>query len=130
IVELLTAEVVLASLHKGDPELGVELLKERDVLVEKLLLQIFGSGGNHHASAAADHRHEVSQSLPSARASLNNQVSPVFQPGFHFLGHLELARSILVTWMVAGEPAVRSEDALEGRSLSQFAARRDHTRRT
>src|SRR5437588_446898 len=54
VVELLPAQIIVASLHVADAQMSFTFGKERalekrNVLAEELLLQIFGSGGDDYA---------------------------------------------------------------------------------
>ena len=122
VVELLPAEVILAALHQGGANLGEELLEERNVLEENLLLQVLGAGGDHHALAAADDGHKVGERLARSRACLDDQVLAILQRRFHRLRHLELPAAVLVGGMMARQPAAWPEDLLQGDFFSCFLA--------
>src|SRR5579859_451048 len=69
IVELPSAQIIVAAFHVADAEPAVAVREERlfekgDVLVEKLFLQVLGAGGDDHALAGADRGHEIRESLP------------------------------------------------------------------
>ena len=97
VVDFLAAGVVVAALHVADAHLAAEvLLQERDVLVNKLLLEILGGGGNHDALAGNERRDQVSQRLAGAGAGLDDEMALVGERGLHRLGHLELAGAELV----------------------------------
>ena len=72
------------------------LLQKRDVLVEKLLLQILGAGGNHHALAGEQRRHQIRECLSGAGAGIHQQVLFLGQRGLHRFRHFQLAGTKLV----------------------------------
>ena len=82
------------------------LLQERNVLEEKLLLQILGAGGDHDALTRKQRRHQVGESFAGAGARLDDQVALIRQGRFHGFRHLHLARTKFVLRMPFGEHAV------------------------
>ena len=110
IVELLAAQVIRPSLHQTGVDAAREkLLQEGNVFVEKLFLQVLGSGGNHHALAREQRGHQVRQRLPRAGARLDNLVPLFGQRFFHRQGHFELSRPELIVGMSAGQRTVAGE---------------------
>ncbi len=67
-------------------------LQKRNVLVEKLLLQILGAGGDHHAFAGKQRGDQVRERFAGAGARVHQQMLFFGQRGFDGLGHFELAR--------------------------------------
>ena len=124
VVEFLAAQIIVAAFHVTDrkPGAGNAFSKERmlqkwNVLVEKLFLQIFCAGGDDHALARADHRHQVRQSLSRACAGFNDQVPLFFQRLLDCLRHLQLSAAEFIRGMRAREHSAGSEELVE-RSLS------------
>ena len=100
VVDLLAASEVGAAFHVADLQGPVEmLLQKRNVFVEKLLLQILGAGGDHHALAGEQRRHQVRECFSGARARVHQQMLFLGQRGLHGLGHFELAGTKLVAWV-------------------------------
>ena len=79
VVQLLLAEIIVAPLHVADIQLALAvreegLLEERNVFIEKLLLQILRSGRNDDALAGTNHRQEIRQSLAGTGAGFDYEV--------------------------------------------------------
>ena len=79
VVQLLLAEIIVAPLHVADIQLALAvreegLLEERNIFIEKLLLQILRSGRNDDALAGANHRQEIRQSLAGTGAGFDYEV--------------------------------------------------------
>ncbi len=75
VVDLLPAGEVRAALHVTDLQRPVEmLLQERNVFVEKLLLQILGPGGHHHALARKQRGHQIGERFARAGTCVHQQV--------------------------------------------------------
>src|SRR5580704_998263 len=79
------------------------LLEERNVLEEKLLLKIFGSGGDDDALAGENGGHEIGEGFAGARAGLDDQVLLFGEGAFDCFGHLKLAVAIFEIGMPLGE---------------------------
>ena len=74
------AEVVAAPLHHRDAQVAAQGAgQERNVLVDELLLEVLGAGGDHHAPAQLDGGKEVGQGLARARAGLGKEHAAVRQ---------------------------------------------------
>src|SRR5664280_3656500 len=74
VVELLTAEIVAATLHVADAQLAEVLLQEGNVFEEELLLQGLGAGGDDDALAGTNDGQQVCQRLAGAGAGFDDQV--------------------------------------------------------
>ena len=85
VVQLLAAQIIIAALHVADRKARAgrstvqRLLQKRDVLVEKLLLQILRASRNDDALARTDHGHQICQCLARARARFHDQMPLFFQ---------------------------------------------------
>ena len=84
--------------------------QERDVLVDELLLQVLGAGGDHHAPAQLDRGQQVGEGLAGAGARLGQQHAAVRQDVAHGLRQLLLGRTLLVSREGAGECSTRPEE--------------------
>jgi hypothetical protein len=60
------------------------------VLVEQLILQRARTGGDEHAPAGQQRRHQVGESLARAGARLDHQRRAVFDRQCHAIGHRQL----------------------------------------
>ena len=118
VVELLAAQIVVASLHVADFELAFavgkkRLLEKRDIFMEELFLQILGSGRNDDALAGANDRHQVGQRLARAGAGFDDQVTLFFQRLLDGLRHLQLSAAKFVGGMSARKHSARREELVE-----------------
>ncbi len=119
VVKLFAAQIIVAPLHVADREAGTRripvqrLLEKRDVLVEELFLQILCSSRDDDALARANHRHQIRQRLPRARACFHNEVPLFFQRLLDRLRHLQLAATEFVRWMRAREHSAGGEELVE-----------------
>ena len=85
-------------------------LQERNVLEEKLLLQVFRAGGNDDALAGEDGGDQISERFARAGAGFDDQMLAVRERGFHGLGHFELAGAEFVIRMPLGKRAMAGEE--------------------
>ena len=119
VIQLLAAQIVVASLHVADLELAFavgekRLLEKRDILMKELFLQILGSGRNDDSLAGANDGHQVGQRLARAGAGFNDQVTLFFQRLLDRLRHLQLSAAKLVGGMSAREHSAGREELVEG----------------
>ena len=104
VVEFFSAEIIAPPLHVADAQLAVaiwieRLLQERNVFVEKLLLQILGAGGNQDALAGPDHGHQIGKSLPRTGARFDDKVAFLLECLLDCLRHLQLPATEFVSRM-------------------------------
>ena len=129
VVEFFAAQIIVAAFHVADGKPSVRtiaartcfskqrLLQERNVLVEKLFLQILGAGRDDHALAGANHRHQIGQRLSCARAGFHDQVPLFFKCLLDRLRHLQLAAPEFIGGMRAREHCRRGQRI--GRGLNK-----------
>ena len=118
VVDLLAAGVVVPSLHVADGQVAAQvLLEERHVLVEELLLQVLGAGGDDHALAGEDGGDQVGERLAGAGAGLDDEMPPLGQRGLDRLGHLKLPGPELETRMATRKQS-RAREELAHRELA------------
>ena len=90
LVQLLAAKIVVAPLHVADAKaLAVpgsdcdrpaqQALQERNVLIEELLLQILGAGGDDDALADCESPEQIGQRLAGTGAGFDDQVAFFFE---------------------------------------------------
>src|ERR1700692_4962365 len=125
VVELFAAEIIVATLHVADGKPGAGsgfseqcLLQKRDVLVEKLFLQIFRAGRNYHALTGANHWQQIGERLSSTCAGLDNQVALFFQRLPACLRHLQLSAPKFVGRMRTSEHSAGRKELIERTVLS------------
>jgi hypothetical protein len=94
------------------------LLQERNVLVEKLFLQILRASRDDDALARPNHRHQIGQSLSRAGAGFNDQMPLFFQRLLDRLRHLKLSAAEFIRGMRARQHSAGSEELIEGSILS------------
>ena len=105
------AEVVAPALHDRDAEVAAQGPgEERQVLVEELLLQVLGAGGDDHAPAQLHRGKQVGEGLAGARPRLGQEQPAVLEHPLHGLGEAALGRPLLVAGQDAGEQAVGTEE--------------------
>src|SRR5712691_9203820 len=97
-MDFLAAQKISAALHYRDFQVGCEMfLNERDVLAEKLFLEGFGCGGNHHATPAAQRRNQIGKRLSGAGAGLDDNMAMALESIVDDFSHLKLRAAMLVT---------------------------------
>jgi hypothetical protein len=108
-VELVLAEVVVASLHVADLERAEDGFEEGDVLEVELLLKVLCSGGDDDALLAfageAECGEEVGERFSGSGSGFDDQVALVGEGFFDGAGHLVLALAVLEGEGGAGEQA-------------------------
>ncbi len=126
VVEFFAAQIIVAAFHVADGEPSVRtiaartcfskqgLLQERNVLVEKLFLQILGAGRDDHALAGANDWHQIGERLSCARTGFHDQVPLFFKCLLDGLRHLQLAAPEFIGGMRAGEHAAGGKELVEG----------------
>ena len=90
-VEPIPAEVVRAALQQRHARGAAQRRRDqRQILREKLVLQRARAGGDEHAPARQQRRHEVREGLAGARARLDDEGFAVLERPRHALGHAQL----------------------------------------
>ena len=84
------------------------MFEKRDILIEKLLLQILGAGGNDDALAGANHGQQIGQRLARAGASFDDQVPLLFERLLDGLRHLQLSAAEFVGGMGSRKHSARA----------------------
>jgi hypothetical protein len=125
VVELLAAQIIVAALHvanrkpgTGSPFSRQRLLQERNVLVEKLFLQILRASGDDHTLAGPNHRHQIRKSFACAGTGLHDEVTLFFQRLLDRLRHLQLAASKFIGGMRARQDSSRGKELVKRSALS------------
>src|SRR5579864_2457827 len=97
--------------------LGTErLLKKRDILIEELLLQVFGTGRNNDTCARADHRHQICQRLSRAGPRFDDQMPPLCNCLLDGLRHLQLSPTEFVSWVGARKQTSGAKELVQRRT--------------
>ena len=117
IVDLLAAGVVGAALHVAGAQRAQVFLQERNVLEEKLFLEIFRSRGNDDALPGENRGNQIRQSLAGSRAGFDDQVFLVGQRAFHGFRHVELALAVFVTGVPLGKQSFTAKELADGESF-------------
>jgi hypothetical protein len=90
-IEAVQAEIIPSPFHvrgrEGDPE---RLAQDAEVLEKDLFLELLRAGGDQHALAAEDRRHQVRQRLAGSGSRLDEHDPTVAQRLGHDIGHLTL----------------------------------------
>ncbi len=109
------AEVVRPALHDRDAQLAAEGAGEdRDVLLDELLLEVLGAGGDDHAAAELDRGEEIRESLAGAGAGLGEKQPARVEHLGHRLRELALGLALLVAGEDPCQGAVAVEEARGG----------------
>ena len=130
------AEIILAALEQHRLEFGrQQLLHERDVLVEKLLLQIDRVGRDERLAVlrqrVENRRHEIGEALAHARARLDDEMRAVLAGLRHGGGHRLLLRAVLELARLRQQPArAEGEVHLPLELGGKIVARRNHEGRS
>ena len=97
-------------------------LQKREVLEEKLFLEVLGAGGDDDALAAlageAKGGEEVGEGFAGAGAGLDDKVAVIVEGGLDGSGHLVLAGAVLECEGRLGEEAAGGEEVVEGGKLA------------
>ncbi len=115
-MDFLAAQKISAALHYRDFQVGREMfLNERNVLAEKLFLEGFGCGGNHHAAPTAQRRNQISERLSGAGAGLDDSVTMALEGIVDDFSHLKLRAAMLIRAAHALlQQPLRAEDLAHG----------------
>ena len=111
LINFLPAQVVIAPFHVGDSDRAADaFLKEGEVFVVELFLEILGPGRDDDALAARDDGDQVGERLSGSRPCFDNQVPLLGKRSFNLFGHGELAGPKLVLRVPARQqPMARKE---------------------
>ncbi len=126
------AEIILAALQQHRLELlWQQILHERDVLVEKLLLQVDRMGRDERLAVlrqrVKNRRHEVGETLAHAGARLDDEMRPVPAGLGHGGGHRLLLGAVLELARLGQQAAgAESEGHLPLELGGKIIARRNH----
>jgi hypothetical protein len=123
LIELLATQVIVAAFHVADLQLALamgeeRLLKKRNILVEELLLQVLGAGGDDDPFARANSRHQIRQGLASPGAGFHDEMPLFFERLLDPLRHLQLSPAEFISRMGARKHAAGSEELVERTVLS------------
>ena len=132
------AEVVPAALHHRHVQVAAERPgQQRDVLVDELLLQVLGAGGDHHAPAQLHRGQQVGERLAGARAGLGQQHAAVAQRPADGVRQRLLRGPLLVAGQDARQGPAGTEEGRGGKArvgghgaMIAFAAAMSGTRKT
>ncbi len=113
-IQLVPAQVVRPALHVRHPQRPQQRLQKRNVLVEKLLLQVLRPRRDNHPPPAPQRRQQVSQRLARARAGFHNQVPAFLHGPLHRLRHLQLPPPKLVRHLRLRKNAARRKKRVQG----------------
>ena len=118
VVELFSAEIIVAALHVADGKLSLAVgreraLQKRHVFEVKLLLQIFRAGRDDDALAGANDGQQIGERFSSTGAGFSDQMALFFQRLLHRLGHLELSAAEFIGGMTLRQNSARREELVE-----------------
>ena len=114
VVNFLPAGVIRPAFHIAGAKRAQMLLKERNVLEEKLFLQILGAGGDDHSLARQDGGNQIGERFAGACAGFDDQMFFIGERGFDSLRHFELAVAILVVRVPFGKQTFPAEELPNG----------------
>ena len=112
------AGVVRAALHIfGRKFLWQRILKKRYVLLHQLLLKILCACRDNDpflfSECGRDGRHEIGERFPRTGARLDEKVLLAFERTCYRFGHFYLAITVFIVFMVLGDEAILTENALD-----------------
>ena len=114
-VHPLYAQIVAAPLEQGHWRgVGERACDGREIPVEELLLQVLGSGADHHPLAGFQRWHQIGVGLAGARARLHQQAAATLDGAGDSLGHGQLRGAGNKAIDVAGQRAIWLEQGLDG----------------
>ena len=109
--KVIVADVIGAPLEQGDAYRRAQrLAHDRNILGEKLILEVLGAGRDDHFAARAHRRHQVGKGLARPRARFGDQYRIGSNRRGDALGHIELLRTQAVARDMPRQQAVRRKD--------------------
>src|SRR6185437_544199 len=130
-LQVVQADVVRAALEERDVDAHAQRVAHpRKVSMVELVLQRLGAGGDDHAAAREERRHEVGEGLPGAGAGLRHQRRARFDRLEHGARELHLLRALAEAVHRARERSRRAEDRLEVDRFGRRAHDRPNTMRS
>jgi hypothetical protein len=93
-------------------------LEQRQVVLQDLILQRLGAGGDHHLASGQDRGQQVRERLAGAGAGLAQQQLVARQRLRDGVRHFQLRGAVLVATHAGAEPAAGTERGGQRRSLS------------
>ncbi len=113
--EVVGADVIGAPLQQGDLDRRLEgIAHHRQILVEQLVLQGLGAGGDDHLAARLQRRHQIGESLARAGPRLGDENRTAVDGGGDALGHVELLVAHAITADRLRQRAIGGEEFREG----------------
>ncbi len=113
--EMVGADVIGPPLEQGDPDRRLQrIAHHRQILVEELVLQGLGAGGNDHLAARPQRRHQIGESLARAGPRLGDEDRTAVDGGGDALGHVELLVAHAITADRLRQRAVGRKNFREG----------------
>jgi hypothetical protein len=95
-IQLVAAKIVRPPLHVANAQRPQQRLQKRNVLEEKLLLQVLRPGRDNHPLPRTQRRQQIRQRLPRPRPRLDDQVTLLVESALDRLRHLQLALAKLI----------------------------------
>src|SRR5688500_9713413 len=135
LVQAMDAGIIRTALHIRRREfLRQYLLKERDVLLHQLFLQVLCPGRDDDTFVGLEAlvycREQIRESLARARSGLDNEMCLFLERTAERLGHLYLPLAISVSFVKLGHKAARAEDLFDTCVALHFGAFTAHFRLT
>ena len=114
LLQAVGAQIVRAPLEQRDARRHADGARhQRQVLVEQLVLQRARAGGDEHALAGQQRRHQVGEGLAGAGAGLDHERRAVFERQRHAPGHRQLRTARREARQRTRQRAARSEYLVE-----------------
>jgi len=124
--QLVAAEVVGAALHIADAQVAEQGFEEGNIAEEELVLERLGAGRDDDALAGAQGRKQVGERFAGAGAGLDDQVAMLAEGALHGLGHLQLARPVLIRQGRAGQDAAGREELVQAGQSAGWCVGKRH----
>ena len=109
--KVIVADIIGAPLEQGDAYRRAQCLAhDRNILSEKLILEVLGAGRDDHFAARAYRRHQVGEGFARPRARFGNQYRIGSNRRGDAFGHIELLRTQAVAGNMSRQQAIRRKD--------------------
>ena len=119
--QLVAAQVVGPALHIANGQRAEQRLEKRNVTKEKLVLQRLCARRYDDPVSGPQRRQQIGKGFAGSGSCLDDQVAPLVEGLLNGLGHLELARTVLIGQGRTREDAARSEKLVQGRECAGWS---------
>ena len=114
VLQMIVADVIGPPLEQGDLRRRTQNIAHHgQILVEQLVLQGLGAGGNNHLAVGAQRRHQIGKGLARPRSGLGDEHAVALDCCGNAFGHLHLLRADTITFNGPRKRPIGRKDFLE-----------------